>query len=374
MQDELEGFLKDFLDPWYRSLANPKETQESTLSSLLQTYARTDYGARFVSEKSSMEDFRKSFPVATYDDLMPYIRKVEGGDFRALFAEPVVGWVMTRGTTGSPKLIPVTETHLSQVFSNGARALTNFALKKDSQILASKVLNLNFPSEVGMKNTSVGNKSYGYSSGTYAKMFPSFGETGLVPVQEDIDAIGSGITKEDWERRFDLVYEKAKTQNVGSVMGVTPVILAFAYYVKKKHKVFPKDVWNLKALFCTSVAKIHSKYSPMLRYVYGDAPIVEMYSATEGVFGQQFDELPYLCMNNDTYFFEARTSGGMKLLCEMKPREWGSIVISSSLLPRYEIGDLVEALGKGYFRIFGRANTRAALEHRMYNLFTGRWF
>ena len=371
-QDELDSFLRDFLDPWYSSLENPRQSQESTLLSLIDGYKKTEYGRKFLSAQSSIEEFKERFPITSYRELVPYIRRVESGEYNSLLPEPAISWVMTRGTTGTAKVIPVTETHLSQVFTNGARAITNFALKRDPQILAKKVLNLNFPSEVGFLNTSSGQRPYGYSSGTYAKLFPSFGDTGLVPLQEDIDSLGSGITSKDWEARFELVYQKAKEESVGSVMGVTPVIVAFAHYLRKRQHTLPKNLWKMKALFCTSVAKIHSKYSPIVRHFYGEAPVVEMYSATEGVFGQQLDELPYVCPNYDTYFFEVKTRKGVKQLCEMKPREWGSIVISSVIFPRYEIGDLVESLGKGYFRIFGRAGFYAKLEHSFYNLLTLR--
>jgi hypothetical protein len=365
---ELDSFLRDFLDPWYASLANPAKSQEITLSSLLDGYGKTDYGKKY-HKGNTVEEFQKSFPVVDYEGLSPLLEKVRSGDYSSLLPEPPTHWVMTRGTTGVPKIIPATETHLGQILANGARAITNFALKRDASVLATGVLNLNFPSEVGVLK---GKQTYGYSSGTYARLFPSLGDTGLVPRQEEIDSLGGGISKDDWERRFDLVYEKAKSAPVGSVMGVTPVLLEFARYLKKKYGMRPKELWRMKVLFCTSVAKIHSKYAPEMRYAYGEAPVVEMYSATEGVFGQQLDEFPYISPNYDTYFFEVRVGGDVKLLCELKPREWGSLIVSSVLFPRYEIGDLVESLGKGYFRVLGRKKTLVKLEHVFYNVLTGR--
>jgi hypothetical protein len=41
------------------------------------------------------------------------------------------------------------------------------------------------------------------------------------------------------------------------------------------------------------------------------------------------------------------------------------------MLPRYDMGDLVEAAGKGYFRVFGRNNTATVLEHRLYRALVG---
>ncbi len=43
------------------------------------------------------------------------------------------------------------------------------------------------------------------------------------------------------------------------------------------------------------------------------------------------------------------------------------------MLPRYDIGDLIEAMGKNYFRVFGRARLRTVAEHVLYRLLFG-WF
>ena len=156
-----------------------------------------------------------------------------------------------------------------------------------------------------------------------------------------------------------------------AAMGVTPVILFFAKYLERKHGKKPKDLWNIRALFCTSVRKIQYKYGPVLRKYFGQVPIVEIYSATEGVFGQQLDDLPYITPNYDTYFFEVETGKGIKMLHELKRGEWGELVVSSCLFPRYAIGDMIEAAGKNYFRIFGRRNVWTLLEHRLHRLLLG---
>ncbi len=367
-------FLRPLVDPWYEAIKNPVKAQENALRNLAPYYTRTEYGRKYgAKDEISLDEFRASFPTVAYSQLAPWLEKVKRGDYSSLLSEPVERWVMTRGTTGTPKFIPTTRTHLAQILLVGARALVNFALRtRQQEILQGKVLNLNFPSEVGQLPTSNGPVSYGYSSGTYAKLNPELGAARLVPRQEEIDALGPGTTKGDWENRFELVYRTAKDADVMSVMGVTPVITSFASHVKRKHGIFPKQFWKMKGLFCTSVAKIQTKYAPVMRHYYGNVPVVEMYTATEGVFGQQLDDHPYICPNYDMYIFEAETRLGTRLLHEMKPREWGRLIISTPLFPRYDIGDLVEAEGKGYFRIIGRARRITRIEHVLCNLLSGR--
>jgi hypothetical protein len=367
--------LESFVEPWYQSLADPAKSQVTALSALVKGYALTEYGKNFGAEKvDSPESFVSAFPVTSYPDLRPYLDQVREGKESALLPERVARWVMTRGSTGKPKLIPTTETHLSQILSLGARAVVNFALKKSPGVLTRGVPNLNFPSEVGVLDSGPGGGPYGYSSGTYAKLNPSLGQATLVPRQEEIDCLGPGIGKSDWERRFDLVYDRASQADIGCIMGVTPVLTAFAGHLRRKLSKLPRDIWNLDALFCTSVSKIQTKYAPELRHAYGAAPLVEMYTATEGVFAQQMDDLPYVRPNYDAYFFEVKSRGVVRNLHDLRRGEWGSLIVSTPLFPRYEIGDLIEAQGNDYFRVIGRDKPSVVAEHMLFNLVTGRAF
>jgi hypothetical protein len=117
----------------------------------------------------------------------------------------------------------------------------------------------------------------------------------------------------------------------------------------------PKDVWNMRVIAATSVPGIHTKYRPALTALYGAVDIVEMYIATEGTFMQQRDERRLLVPNYDLYLFEVQERDGTcKLLHEMQPGEYGSLVVSTPVLPRYQIGDLVRAFDPPYFRCIGR--------------------
>lgn len=367
------GIFQPIIGPWYESLRNPQKAQKKVLFELLKEYQKTRYGkSHRASEIGEIEDFRANFPILDYRGLQQHLGEVEKGNHGAFLPEPLVCWVMTRGSTGPAKVLPATKTHLEQIFTCGARALINQVLRtKDFELLAGRILNLNFPSSVHTVVVDGRTMSYGYSSGTYARLNPTLDSVSLLPRQEDIDALGSGITKQDWEKRFELAYQQALGADVTAAMGVTPVILSFAAYVDRKHGKKPKELWNLRALFCTSVRKIHFKYAPVLKKYFGQVPVVEIYSATEGVFAQQLDDLPYVTPNYDTYFFEVETGKGVKMLHELDRGEWGRLIVSSCILPRYRIGDMVEAAGKSYFRVFGRDTTSTLLEHRLYRLCFG---
>jgi hypothetical protein len=369
------ALLQPLLNPWYESLKDPATAQQATLEKLLKTYQKTEYGQTHEANKTqNIPEFCTNFPKINYKDLKPYLETVKKGEYATILSEPPICWVMTRGSTGTAKVLPATQTHLQEILQCGARAFLNYAARKnDWTLLTGRILNLNFPSVVTSLDVSGQKVAYGYSSGTYARLNPTLNAASLVPKQEEIDALGSGIFKKDWEARFEMVYQRAKDENVVATMGVAPVILSFARYVKRKHGRLLKDLWKAHALFLTSVAKIQFRYAPLFRAYFGEVPVVEIYSATEGVFAQQLDDLPYVVPNYDAYVFEVETGKGMKMLYELKRGEWGRIIISSSLFPRYDIGDLVEAMGKNYFRIFGRSKLLTVLEHRLHRLLFG-WF
>jgi hypothetical protein len=114
----------------------------------------------------------------------------------------------------------------------------------------------------------------------------------------------------------------------------------------------------------TSVPGIHTKYAPALRALYGPVDIVEMYIATEGTFAQQRDARPLLVANYDLYLLEVDLGGGrVKMLHEMEPGEIGSLIVSTPVLPRYRIGDLVRAFDPPYFRCIGREGRTTRLRY-----------
>jgi hypothetical protein len=373
-EDPLARVTKTLSD-WDSSLSDPGSSQRSLLTRLLEGYAKTEYGeTHSAASVESIEEYRRSFPVVRYDEVEPWFMRVRDEDYRVFLPEEPLTWVMTRGTTGRSKIIPVTPRHLQDIVRCGSRAVINFSMRHGGlELLTGGVLNLQFPSNTETMKIGERDVVYGFSSGTYARLNPMMAGLSLVPRQEEIDSLKTGLTEDDWEQRYEYIYGKAKDREIVSIIGVAPVQTGFARYLKRRHGVYPKKLWRLKVIYSTSVAKIQTRYAPRLRMMYGDVPVVEMYTATEGAFGQQRDDLPYIMPNYDAYFFEAKTGDGVKMLSELRRGEWGRLIVSTSILPRYEIGDLVEAMGKNYFRVFGRDRPEVVLEHLLYRALY-RWF
>ncbi len=352
MQEMLQGFVQ----PWYASLADPAEAQRAVLQSLLQGYGRTRYGQEHeAGTVATVGEYRCAFPIVTYDGIKPLIERTMAGETDLLLYEPPIGWAITRGTTkGESKFIPMTPTDLKMRVSAG-RALVNHVLRsKAFDIFQGVNLNLNFPSVVGTVQVGDREVEYGYSSGIYVKHVSRGMPLRSLPEQEEIDALGGGKTIRDWERRFELAYERCKDEQVTLVGGVAPTAIAFGRYLRKAHKVYPKDLWQVRLMTLGSVPGINTRYVPALRAMYGGVEILEIYGATEGMFGQQKDERRAWVPNYDLFLFEVETQRGLIMLHEMRPGERGSLVVSTPILPRYKIGDLILAFDAPYFRCIGR--------------------
>ncbi|MGW8289126.1 MAG: GH3 family domain-containing protein, partial [Candidatus Bathyarchaeia archaeon] len=147
-EDAINSILQPIIGPWYESLENPQKAQEQVLCELLAKYALTDYGKSHSAPAiKGVTEYQNKFPVIDYKGLMPYFAQVKEGNYNVILPEPPKCWVMTRGSTGHAKVLPATQLHLKQIFTCGARALINYALKrKNFSVFTGDILNLNFPS------------------------------------------------------------------------------------------------------------------------------------------------------------------------------------------------------------------------------------
>ncbi|MCK4451588.1 MAG: GH3 auxin-responsive promoter family protein, partial [Anaerolineae bacterium] len=164
-----KAMLNALLQPWHEAVGDPAKTQQQVLHHLLEGYAQTDYGAQHgAAQIETIEDYRRAFPVATYEDYQPLIQRVMAGEVSLLLNEEPIGWAITRGTTkGESKFIPMTPTDLRMRISAG-RAMMNYVVSGGRYDLFGGVnLNLNFPSVVGTVQVGERELEYGYSSGIY---------------------------------------------------------------------------------------------------------------------------------------------------------------------------------------------------------------
>ncbi|MDH3717197.1 MAG: GH3 auxin-responsive promoter family protein, partial [Planctomycetota bacterium] len=91
--------------------------QQEVLFSKIRKCASSQFGQEHgFSAIRNIDDFRRQLPIVEYDYYSPYIQRVARGEVGAMFpeGEQIIMFTLTSGTTGEPKLIPVTKTWLNE--------------------------------------------------------------------------------------------------------------------------------------------------------------------------------------------------------------------------------------------------------------------
>ena len=93
-----------------RATRNPERAQKLVLRSLLQRNAESAYGKTWqFSKLRNVREFQQAVPIATYEELSPWIRRIMGGEQQVLTTEPVLMFERTSGSSDSAKYIPYTQ-------------------------------------------------------------------------------------------------------------------------------------------------------------------------------------------------------------------------------------------------------------------------
>jgi hypothetical protein len=119
-----------------RALRNPVEAQTAKLLQIVRANVDSEFGKKHHFDKiNSIADFQRYVPQTNYEQLWPYIEQMLAGKNGLLTTEPAVMFATTSGTTGKPKYVPVTESHLQDY--GHAFQVHNYKTIKDSPMAAS---------------------------------------------------------------------------------------------------------------------------------------------------------------------------------------------------------------------------------------------
>lgn len=101
--------------------ASPKEVQERIRKDILNNNKDTVYGRKHrFHECDHLSDFRRIIPLTAYEDYIPYIERMKGGEKEVLTKEEVLMFELTSGSNSAKKYIPYTK-HLKDEFQRGIK-------------------------------------------------------------------------------------------------------------------------------------------------------------------------------------------------------------------------------------------------------------
>jgi hypothetical protein len=90
-------------------LQDPDAVQKQVLRSFLQRNGSTAFAREHgISERSTADEFARRVPARSYDELLPWIKRIQQGEKQVLTSDPVTRFVPTSGSSAAHKLIPYT--------------------------------------------------------------------------------------------------------------------------------------------------------------------------------------------------------------------------------------------------------------------------
>jgi hypothetical protein len=104
----ISGAMRRSAERFISQAAQFGAVSERTLDRILWLNRRTAFARRCGLEVRTRRQVFESLPVTTYADYAPYIKRLAAGEQHLLSGDTVVYFSNTSGTTGPPKMIPVT--------------------------------------------------------------------------------------------------------------------------------------------------------------------------------------------------------------------------------------------------------------------------
>lgn len=314
-----------------------------TLASLLNEYHQRGFSRGLDREMvQSEEDFARDYPVITY--------RAVANDLPSYFPGGSVFFLRTRGFTGSPKLIPFSATLLAASVSSFSRWLADHlgprALALCLEPLVEETVNTNWGS------------------------FPSFralpkqltaASDRIVLVEEPLNPTNEGGLLNQLAERLQ--------ESIEILIGSAALAVKFLRFLKRRR---PQAMRYIRKLLLTGLPEIGSFFAPELNRLGPAIAIREFYCAAEGIFAWQEEGQSELSWNSSTCFFELEIAKIIKPLSRTVPGESGSLIVSSEVFPRYQIGDFVLCHPNGQLQVLGKDGRTTRFGYYLHHLFPSR--
>ena len=324
-----------------------EEIQRKVLARLLREAAQTAYGRDHgFGEIRSYEEFSRTVPVNTYEELKGFIDRMRHGERDVLWKGRVEWYAKSSGTTNDKsKFIPVSSAGLHDThYAGGTDAVALYLHSHpESRLFDGRALILggSHQPNYNLPGSLVGDLS--------AILIENINPVvNLFRVPKKRVALLS-----DFEEKRDLIAREALRKNVTNLSGVPSWMMGVITRVLElSGKQYLDEVWpNLEVFFHGGIAftpyreLYHSLIrNPRMQYM-------ETYNASEGFFGLQSDlaDPAMLLMLDYGVFYEfipleevGKEQPQVVPLWEVETNRNYAIVITTSCgLWRYQIGDTV---------------------------------
>ncbi len=325
----------------------PHETQLKVFQNLLANGQYTQFGKHYnFTAIQTIKEFQKKVPISTYEDLKPYIDKINEGTQDVLWNSQINWFAKSSGTTNDKsKFIPVSKEALDDChFKAGMDVLTLYYKNfPNTELLVGKGLALGGSQQINELNPET---FYGDLSAVMLQNMSSFGNY-ISSIDLDIALMA------EWEEKINKMAAYTIKQNISFLAGVptwVTVLIKKVFELTGKNNLH--DVWPNLELYIHGGVNFSPYRTQFAKFIPNPKMhYLETYNASEGFFAAQdiIGEEGMLLFLNHGIFYEFMP---MEELGSTHPRTltlqeveigttYALIITTNGGLWRYLIGDTI---------------------------------
>ncbi len=330
-----------------------EKQQLKTFQELLKNGRKSAYGhQQHFSEVTSYSEFREAAPSIAYEQLIPFIERIAGGEKDVLWPGKPDYFCKSSGTTAGVKYIPATGIQINAMIRAARNSLMMYVAETGHAGFFDRGMIFLQGSPVLEKHGLI---PAGRLSGIVYHHVPAWLNRNRLP------SYSTNII-EDWETKVDAIVEESMKRDMGLISGIPPWLIM--YFEKLLEKSGKSDIRALFPNF-SLLAYGGVQYAPyrkrMEALMGSSIPSLETYPASEGFIAwQDRQDEEGLLLNLDAGIFyefvraeEAGMPGAKRIpLCEVQKGVNYALLLSTNAgLWAYEIGDTLRFVSLNPYRI-----------------------
>ncbi len=336
--------------------------QWKTLKKLLALSNRSEFGKKYDFDTiTSIKEYQKRVPIMHYSDLESYWHREALGESLTILNSPPSYFVESSGTTGTNKLIPISEHVLKEIrICQKILMGTQFARNPKHEIFNKKILYICAQAHRGETEGGIPiGMISGILHGTTSKLISDR----IIPARETVNI-------SDRDEKLKQIAFEIRGKTVGAISGIPSSVVDLLVYLKEhlseqEYTTFTEPVEML--LFSGINYRPYKKR--LIELLGKEVAILDFYMSSEGVYGCESighpDEMNLFY--NSTFFefipFDEYLNNDYSnrlLMSELKEGEqYVPAVTTGSAAFSYIFGDVLECTQSGpnkplHIKIAGR--------------------
>ena len=264
--------------------------QQKTFRTLMRKFAATSFGERAGVEAGiSYADFRERVPLHTYEQLVPYLKRMKRGEGDVLWPGQCSFYAVSGGTTGRTKELPITTEMLAHFNCAARDSLLYYSARVgNARVFRGRHLFLGGSTTLtSIPDVEPFDAYTGDLSGLAALNMP-------VSVERHLYEPGTAIAQmTDWPTKLEAIVRRTIVSDISLVAGVPNWLLALGHALIAAANNGKTKPANVRALWPNLECLVHGgvpigPYYEDLRRAFGSSVnFHEVYPAAEGFIAAQ---------------------------------------------------------------------------------------